>query len=94
MAPRKTTRKTTRKGTSRKTTRKPSLVKPSVVYALIAERKGIETAAAGKTTRAKLRRNFDDYNKRFDYPGDAKPERNDKRPWPDMPKALVKELAS
>lgn len=85
MATRK--RSTSRKSNATKT------VALATVVARHAERRGIETTKAGKAIRSKLRAHYDDYGKRFNYPGDAKENRDGNR-WPDMPVELAKELLS
>jgi hypothetical protein len=86
----------TRKSATRKgrTSRKPQTVKLANVITTYAERRGIETSKAGKAIRSRLRSHFDDYQERFNYPGDGKENRDGNR-WPaDMPRELAKELLS
>jgi hypothetical protein len=81
----------TRKQTTSRKRVSTKRVPLSVVVARHAERKGIDTSKAGKAIRSRLRSHFDDYSERFNYPGDAKDNRDGNR-WPDMPAALAKEL--
>lgn len=82
------------RNTKRATKRAPRTIKLSTIYATVAERKGIEVSQAGKSVRSRLRSHFDDYQERFNYPGDGKANRDGNR-WPsDVPAKLAKELLS
>lgn len=80
----------TRKGT---TSRKPkaSKVSLSTVIAQASEASGKDATVMGKQVRRDLRAHLDDYVKRFKYDLNGKDNRDGNR-WPDMPRALAREL--